>query len=581
MSDPEAQARLLSEFPEPNDSNIELREYIPSGNSSTDGAGIPEGLLSEKPIHTHHGSSWRRYLTPRIALAWLLSFTLSLLLGLIPSFLRRAPPGASAAPKKLHPTAYLDGLRGTAAFFVFIHHTIIDWYPRLSIGYGTGPNPADIAANQWFWQRFPFRIVYSGRGMVAIFFVISGYVLSYKALRLMRGGNAKAGELMDTLASSTFRRGMRLFLPCAASTFMSLLMTRAGWYVHDPRRINLIPDKMAGSFWIQFWDWWHSLVTMSNPFRNVSGHQPIWGPLYDGHLWTIPIEFRGSLVVFLVCVGVARMAPGWRLATLIGITVYSMQQTYWEIFLFIGGIAFADLHFYRAEAAESAADLPLGSPGRANPGLLTNLALLATALPRRAYAHFSARHSLPTKLLRLVVPFGVALFATHILCFPDEQAHLAPGYGWMHALTPQPMVALGLTQRFWLCLGAVLLIAILECTAYLRRVFESALAQYLGRISFALYACHGMVLYTMGTRFLRTAMREWNAGVEASKGLPVPELAALEGAMSRRYAVRAAWGCALDLVVAIVFADAFMRGVDTPSVRVAGRIKNLVWRKGD
>jgi hypothetical protein len=58
------------------------------------------------------------------------AYTLAFLIGLIPSFLQR-----SRETKK--PTAYLDGLRGVAAFMVFIYHTILDWYPTLSRGYGS------------------------------------------------------------------------------------------------------------------------------------------------------------------------------------------------------------------------------------------------------------------------------------------------------------------------------------------------------------------------------------------------------------------------------------------------------------
>ena len=75
--------------------------------------------------------------------------------------------------------------------------------------------------------------------MVVIFFVISGYVLSYRSLKLARQG--KQVELLDSLASSVFRRWLRLHLPVAASCLLAFIFARLdlwnrmpkGWE-HDP-----------------------------------------------------------------------------------------------------------------------------------------------------------------------------------------------------------------------------------------------------------------------------------------------------------------------------------------------------------
>jgi peptidoglycan/LPS O-acetylase OafA/YrhL len=61
----------------------------------------------------------------------------------------------------------------------------------------------------------------AGLAAVAIFLVISGFSLSFKALRLMRGDHQT--NLLKTLSSSVFRRGIRLVLPPAATTFVAML----------------------------------------------------------------------------------------------------------------------------------------------------------------------------------------------------------------------------------------------------------------------------------------------------------------------------------------------------------------------
>lgn len=48
--------------------------------------------------------------------------------------------------------------------------------------------------------------------MVSVFFVISGYVLSVKVLGLAREG--RYPEVYKSVASSVFRRGLRLFVSC-------------------------------------------------------------------------------------------------------------------------------------------------------------------------------------------------------------------------------------------------------------------------------------------------------------------------------------------------------------------------------
>lgn len=53
--------------------------------------------------------------------------------------------------------------------------------------------------------------------MVAIFFILSGYVLSYKPLQLAREGDTRA--LYDNLSSAAFRRTPRLFLPIVPAMF--------------------------------------------------------------------------------------------------------------------------------------------------------------------------------------------------------------------------------------------------------------------------------------------------------------------------------------------------------------------------
>ncbi|KAI4251796.1 MAG: hypothetical protein L6R42_008227 [Xanthoria sp. 1 TBL-2021] len=155
----------------------------------------------------------------------------------------------SSPPPKLHPTSWLDGLCGVGALFVFIHHLSQIYLRGLRPGYGRSPEAYHIL------QLPVLRIVFSGGAIVAIFFVIPGYVLSTKALLFARQGRHL--ELFENLASSAIHRGRRLIIPCIVSTFLTAMLAMTGAFEdegvarHYPR---------AGTLWEQLGSWMHETL---------------------------------------------------------------------------------------------------------------------------------------------------------------------------------------------------------------------------------------------------------------------------------------------------------------------------------
>lgn len=185
------------------------------------------------------------------AIWWLL---VPMLLGLVPSFFR-----ARTKPRKLYPTSYLDGLRGVAALFVVFHHYAINFTASSFDGWHTG----EPGSHDWFFLFPLVRVIHSGRFMVIIFFIISGYVLSLQGLKLARSGDKE--KLLDSLTSSVFRRWIRLHVPVIASTFLAFLLARgAVWTLlpgdwdhldtatHHIARSQPLPYP-EGTFMEQFW----------------------------------------------------------------------------------------------------------------------------------------------------------------------------------------------------------------------------------------------------------------------------------------------------------------------------------------
>lgn len=70
-------------------------------------------------------------LKPKILLSSGKRFLYKLALGLVPSFVQQQLRLTCAKPLRIHPTAYLDGLRGVASFIVFMGHYTeenLGWY---------------------------------------------------------------------------------------------------------------------------------------------------------------------------------------------------------------------------------------------------------------------------------------------------------------------------------------------------------------------------------------------------------------------------------------------------------------------
>ncbi|KAH0185928.1 hypothetical protein KCU99_g9029, partial [Aureobasidium melanogenum] len=211
---------------------------------------------------------------------------------MLPSFIQTRIRGPTARQQAQHSTSFLDGMRGVAAFLVMVCHNTYNHY---DIFYGYHSRGGD--GQNWEPYKLPFiRIVYQGATMVAVFFVISGYALSYKPVKLMR--NKDWQTLSKSLGSSIFRRAMRLFLPCIVSTFFVSVIIWAGLYnmgadyarkngqyntyhnVNEPKFDTLSKQML---YWLQ-----ETSTKLINPWSFVPKD---FIPVIDGHLWTIPIEY--------------------------------------------------------------------------------------------------------------------------------------------------------------------------------------------------------------------------------------------------------------------------------------------------
>lgn len=419
-------------YTDESDTSIELSGYHDESEISID-------LSDDKweiPLPSQKATFWR---AARTCLSW----TRWILLAILPRFMT----GNLPATDKLGPTAYLDGLRGWAAYCVYNHHQITE---------SASPAPAH-----------PFLA--AGGPQVALFFIISGYALSYK----MTTSPPDPKTLASWLPSSIFRRWMRLFIPVLIATFFSMILI----YNHQMKTESSVVAKPQPTLYLQIVDWLYNFMIVSNPFGTVDGYWK-WDhviALYGYQMWTIPVEFRGSIILFLYIAMTYRMTPKRRLL-LIALTLPFLY--YWDaayVALFLYGYVLA------LTAPASSPILPTTTSSSpvwrstfltALPFTLLSLAAYWTFLQPASFPHLDPQHQY----------------------FPWD--HLAPYFPtdrWPHERTTQ------IVPGF----AALVLVFCMQRVPLLRRPFETSVMQYMGQISFGLYLMHVTVLEAVDQKRLQ------------------------------------------------------------------------------
>ena len=375
-----------------------------------------------------------------------------------PEFLSLRPISKS---KSIRPTAWLDGLRGFAALLVYLHHNQL---------WAHGERGNQVFENSYGYQgrhyfaALPFvRLFFSGGHFaVAVFFVISGYVLSLKSLRMIQDSHAVSAA--DTIGSALFRRWLRLYLPVIVVTFawMSIRHWSGLW-------VDMVP--MKETYREDVVNWYRMFKNYSFVFAN--NIQEFSEP-YHPHSWSIPIEFKGSIIIYTALSALSRCRRNARLlceATLVFYFLYIVDGFYGAMFM--SGM------------------------------LLCDLELLAQQdqLP----SIFSALAGFKELIFFHLFILSLYLGGTPSFDSPDfDRAVLlakSPGWVWLSYLKPQAVFDAKWFYLFW---AAFLVVAAVPRLPWLKSFFETRICQYLARVSFALYLVHGIVIWTLGDRLYAT-----------------------------------------------------------------------------
>jgi peptidoglycan/LPS O-acetylase OafA/YrhL len=167
----------------------------------------------------------------------------------------------------------LDGMRGIASLSVVFFHFFCAFFPYVIPEYATRP---------WRGSDTLVAVVYNGGFAVALFFVLSGFVLSSSAAHSER-------PLLLVMA----QRYVRLAGPVLVSTIFSWVLL-AIWA--DPR---MAIREVVDSQWLQF------VYTRDLPSFCTAVYHGIIRVFFEGNsyfnnaLWTMKIELIGSCLIYM------------------------------------------------------------------------------------------------------------------------------------------------------------------------------------------------------------------------------------------------------------------------------------------
>lgn len=171
-----------------------------------------------------------------------------------------------------------ESIRGLACLAVVFSHLSLSFFPYL---HHFDTEATTDSSLQYFIHHSPFAFWYSGTAAVFLFFVLSGFVLSYAILRKPEQAKAKIKTML-------IKRYPRLAIPAVCSCLLV-------WIVFQCFNI----DSSHANGWFQ------TYVTQDISLKHALYEGTIGSFLFaesdvNWVLWTMHIELMGSLVLFLL-----------------------------------------------------------------------------------------------------------------------------------------------------------------------------------------------------------------------------------------------------------------------------------------
>jgi peptidoglycan/LPS O-acetylase OafA/YrhL len=177
---------------------------------------------------------------------------------------------------------YLDGLRGLAALLVASHHFLVAFLPAHYSGKFSETNLGDGSFEIWF-STSVFNLFFNGNWAVCIFFVLSGFVLTYRYF---------LKNDVTILVALLMKRYFRLFIPIVFSVLLVFLLIKTNSFYNQTAAVYS-KSNWFGSFWL-------FNPNLKTTIKFAAYHVFLGSNSFNPALWTIKFEFLGSILVLSV-----------------------------------------------------------------------------------------------------------------------------------------------------------------------------------------------------------------------------------------------------------------------------------------
>ena len=318
--------------------------------------------------------------------------------------------------KSTRHNASLDGLRGIASLLVVFSH--------MEAFVGLAASPSGLYTQQTLTWRI-FRRLIDGEYYVSLFFVLSGYVL---AQSFLRGG--KTTHLFSVILKRYFRLTPMVL---GSTLFAYIISITVGFHTIECAK------NMGGHAWLV--THYSTALNFAQAIKNGLWGTYLGDATYNGSLWTIRIEYIGSIVLFVYCALLYR-------------SIYFFQIALLSAFLLC--------YFF------------------GNDGLYCSL-FLAGAVLVKNHLLLSSFWLLPTLLLATQNPWSPEVMYVKTILPDGFGVHLSE---ICHAF------------------ASILTMILVLTPGCLHKALSCSFFAFLGRMSFSMYAFHFPIVAGLGTEII-------------------------------------------------------------------------------
>jgi peptidoglycan/LPS O-acetylase OafA/YrhL len=177
---------------------------------------------------------------------------------------------------------HLDAMRGIASLVVILNHFAAVFFPYTVFGARTGGAVHAPWEELFFYP--PFGILIAGNCAVNLFFILSGYVLSYKYL----GEPGKRAGLVAAAVKRPVRLGGLVWLTMTVGAILWYF----GLFANGP-----VAELTGAAPWLDAF--WQGSFDTGRFFKDLLLSPFGSGARYNPPLWTIEKELYGSFMVYL------------------------------------------------------------------------------------------------------------------------------------------------------------------------------------------------------------------------------------------------------------------------------------------